>query len=97
MDKVRSTLTPTAKQMAGMNIVIDKMHFKGHVDSWCTENCDPYKFEALKEVNVQSILYIHNTCIHVPYTYPYLIGVGASVVDPVLTGWTDSLELNYEY
>ena len=40
----------TAKQIATMNFVVDRMHFKGHIDPWCQENCDPDKFEAMKMV-----------------------------------------------
>ena len=49
---IRSTLTNTAKQIATMNFVVDRMHFKGHIDPWCRENCDPDKLEAMKMVCV---------------------------------------------
>ena len=44
----RANVTPTAKRIASLNIVIDRFYFPGHVDSWCHEHCDPNKFEALK-------------------------------------------------
>ena len=34
-----------------MNIAIDKLHFKGHIDAWCKEHCDPHKFEDLNDVS----------------------------------------------
>ena len=46
----RASLTDTAKKLASLNIVIDKMHYKGHVDEWCKRNCNPYMVEGLKNV-----------------------------------------------
>ena len=37
------------QKLATTEIVIDRMHFKGHKDSWCRETCDPSKFEELKK------------------------------------------------
>ena len=31
--------------------VIDKFHFKNHVDAWCHENCDPHKVPELDSMN----------------------------------------------
>ncbi len=28
-----------------MEIVIDKMHFKGHIDLWCRQHCNPNDFD----------------------------------------------------
>ena len=38
-------------------IVIDRMHFKGHKDSWWRETCDPSKFEELKKVRLYIVTY----------------------------------------
>ena len=46
----RKGLTPIAARLSEVNIVIDKLHFKGHVDKWCHEHCNPYKFEELNQV-----------------------------------------------
>ena len=48
----RKDLTETAKQLASYQIVVDKMHFRGHVDKWCQENCNPYKLHALDNVSM---------------------------------------------
>ena len=48
----RSTMTTTARHIATMNFVIDRMHFKGHVDPWCHENCDPNKLKEMENVCV---------------------------------------------
>ena len=48
----RRDLTETSKQIASYKIAIDKMHFRGHVDKWCLENCNPYKVQELNDVSV---------------------------------------------
>ena len=48
---VRADLTPQAKQLASVQMVVDKMHMKGHVDKWCKENCDAKSFPDLDKVN----------------------------------------------
>jgi hypothetical protein len=50
----RSCLSDTAMKLASVNIVIDKMHFKGYVDEWCKKNCNPYMVEGLKDVRIVS-------------------------------------------
>lgn len=52
-NKVRCDLTDSAKRIAQMQIVIDKMHFKGHTDQWCRANCNPNDFDQLKKVYVE--------------------------------------------
>lgn len=49
-NKIRCDLTETAKRISKMEIVIDRMHFKGHVDQWCRQNCNPDNFDRLKSV-----------------------------------------------
>ena len=34
-----------------MKMVVDRFHFKGHVDRWCQENCNPDKCDELKGVS----------------------------------------------
>ena len=48
---VRCDKTPT-QRISSLTTVVDKFHFKGHVDPWCHENCNPYKFESLESVSV---------------------------------------------
>ena len=47
---VRASLSEAAAKLAAINIVIDKLHFKGHIDPWCHANCNPYEVADLKEV-----------------------------------------------
>lgn len=61
--------------MASLNIVVDKMHIKGHVDPWCLENCDARKVNELEKVlkqrlNKNSILLLllHSVIIEGGYT-----------------------------
>ena len=42
-----------------MHIVVDKMHFKGHVDRWCQQHCNPRDFEELEEVCISPYHYVH--------------------------------------
>ena len=46
----RSALTTTASRLASLNYAIDRMHFKGHIDPWCHNHCDPNKFKELENV-----------------------------------------------
>lgn len=48
---VRSALTETTEKIAGMDIVIDKMHFRGHVDQWCKHHCNPHDYDELQKVH----------------------------------------------
>lgn len=49
----RVNQTPTATRLSSLNIVVDKMHFKGHIDPWCQENCNPYTFSELEKVDTE--------------------------------------------
>ena len=49
-NSTRSQVTLAASKLASLNIVIDKLHFKGHTDSWCHSNCNPYDVKELEEV-----------------------------------------------
>ena len=49
-----------------MNIVIDKLHYKGHTDAWCKKHCDPCKFGGLKKV-CASMAY--QRIVYVTYIY----------------------------
>ena len=55
-NECRRGLTTTTKRLASTEIVIDRMHFRGHIDVWCKETCDPSKFKELDNV---SILYMY--------------------------------------
>ena len=46
---VRSTLTDTTKRIAAMEIIIDKIHFKEHINLWCRRYCNPNDFDELKK------------------------------------------------
>ena len=48
----RCDLTATARRLASLNIVVDRMHFKGHTDPWCHEHCDPNKLKELEKVSI---------------------------------------------
>ena len=56
-NEIRKDLTPTAQQLAKVEIVVDKMHLTGHTDKWCLANCNPHHFTKLDKV-IKSILFI---------------------------------------
>ena len=52
----RKDLTPTTNNIASIEIVVDKMHIRGHTDKWCLENCDARKHSELNDVSYMHIL-----------------------------------------
>ena len=56
----------TAKKLADMSIVIDKMHMAGHIDNWCKRNCDPKSFKELNDVifSIILLLFLHKYYVH---------------------------------
>ena len=46
----RKNETPIAQLLAATQIVIDKMYFSGHTDTWCLETCNPNLFAGLTNV-----------------------------------------------
>lgn len=52
MNPSRVSQIATAARINSIRIVIDKMHFRGHVDAWCREYCNPNKYTDLDEVSV---------------------------------------------
>ena len=48
----RKNLTQVSKQLADTEIVVDKLHMKGHIDTWCHRNCDPNNFPELNNVSI---------------------------------------------
>ena len=50
----RSQLTKAAQAMCDLNVVIDGMHMKGHIDGWCKRTCDPKLFPELNDVSMHA-------------------------------------------
>lgn len=50
----RKMLTSTTERLSKMEIVVDRFHFKNHVDSWCKTHCNPYKCRKLDQVSRSS-------------------------------------------
>ena len=46
----RQSVSTESKKLASMEIVVDKMHMRGHIDKWCREHCDPSRISALDKV-----------------------------------------------
>ena len=54
------------KKLATVEMVVDKMHIKGHTDPWCRQYCDLMRLPALAKVcNIQLHLTLFN--VHVPH------------------------------
>ena len=48
---VRRDLTKQTKQLASVEMAVDKMQMKGHIDPWCKANCDPAIYPVLNKVH----------------------------------------------
>ena len=48
----RKDSTTTSKWISSLDIVVDELHFRGHVDKWCHEHCNPNDFDELNKVHV---------------------------------------------
>ena len=49
----RRSCTPIGNVIASLTIVVDKFHFKNHVDKWCRANVNPYKVPAFQNLNTE--------------------------------------------
>ena len=56
MNPKRKRLTAVAERLATMDMVIDKMHFRNHVDNWCKTNCNPYDRKDLDGVSYLDLI-----------------------------------------
>ena len=65
---IRRDLTKWTKKISDLEIVIDKLHFAGHVDKWCRQVCDPYKHRDLDKVMGFCIMTTYVTVIAIYYT-----------------------------
>ena len=46
----RKDITAISTFISKLNIVVDKLHMKGHTDPWCKANCDAKSFKELDKV-----------------------------------------------
>ena len=60
----------TTQLLADLEIVVDKIHIKGHTDAWCKQLCDQKKHEHLDKVSIR-VLYEKLMCLvqNLPYIY----------------------------
>lgn len=49
----RASTTKEARQLADLNIVVDRMHFRNHVDKWCKLHMNPDKNKEFKDINTE--------------------------------------------
>ncbi len=50
-NSARCNISYECSLLAEKDFVIDKMHMRGHIDSWCKEHCDPNKKPDLINVS----------------------------------------------
>ena len=50
---MRKDITSTSKKLSEIDMVVDKLHFRNHVDKWCKENCNPYDRKDLEGVSLK--------------------------------------------
>lgn len=53
LNPTRRMCTPTSEWLASLEIVVDKLHFKGHIDTWCHQHCNPYTHSDLENVDTE--------------------------------------------
>lgn len=73
----RIAYTEHTKQLASVEMVVDKMHMKGHIDPWCLQNCNPSKFESLHKVPCLIYMFPNTSC--------YLLQVDTEVCEQVFS------------
>ena len=70
VNPVQQKVTAVSKRLGKMDMVVDKLQFRNHVDLWCKGNCIPHNQNELREVNV---------CLFVcPSVYRYSLAFGES-------------------
>lgn len=52
MNPKRSEVSIVSKKLSQMDMVVDKLHFRNHVDKWCKANCNPYDRNELEGVSL---------------------------------------------
>ena len=53
----------SSKRLGKMDMVVDKLQFRNHVDLWCKPNCNPHDQNELREVSV-CLIYV-SICIQI--------------------------------
>ena len=52
MNPVQQKVTAVSKRLGKMDMVVDKLQFRNHVDLWCKGNFNPHDQNELREVSV---------------------------------------------
>ena len=52
MNPVQKEVTALSKRLGKIDMVVDKLQFRNHVDLWCKPNCNPDDQNELREVCV---------------------------------------------
>ena len=46
--------TVAARFIANLIMVVDKLHFKNHIDKWCRQNVNPHKVKEFNDLNTEA-------------------------------------------
>ena len=52
VNPVQQKVTAVSKRLGKMDMVVDKLQVRNHVDLWCKGNCSPHDQNELHEVSV---------------------------------------------
>lgn len=57
--------TAAGKFLASLTMVVDKMHFKNHVDKWCKQNVNQHKVPEFYNLNIEACEKTSKICIKI--------------------------------
>ena len=52
VNNVQKKVTAVSKRLGKMDMVVEKLQFRNHVDLWCKPNCNPHDRNELHGINV---------------------------------------------
>ena len=64
--------TPRFDKLKKMKIMVDRFHFKSHVDQYCNKNCNPYKCLELVDLNTSVAEQINSWFSRYKYITKYM-------------------------
>ena len=83
---MRKDLTLRTKQLASVEMAVDKIHMKGHTDPLCRAKCDSGNFKQLNKVHV-----LHQRIKSSLHTTNYIFRLTLKCVSKFFPGYQDTL------
>ncbi|XP_015751976.1 PREDICTED: uncharacterized protein LOC107331827 isoform X2 [Acropora digitifera] len=53
VNPIRKEMTAMSKMLGKMDMVVDKLQCRNHVDRWCKANCNPHDRNELRGVDTE--------------------------------------------